>query len=412
MNVRRDSTVELTRSLRDGYWRADRHEKTAMLNTFCEATGYHRKYASRLLRWGAADRGTGRRKRGRPQTYDALVVGALQTVAEATSWICGKRLAPVLPETVAALEREGALRLSPQVREALVAMSAATIDRRLAPYKRRHAKGLGVTCPGSLLKRQIPIRTFTAWDDQVPGFTEVDLVAHCGESAAGVYICSLSLTDIATGWTECTSVLNKGQEAVFEGLKRLRTRLPFPLLGIDSDNGTEFINKHLLNYCQSEHITFTRCRPYHKDDQAHIEQKNGNVVRRWIGYERLEGQALCGQLDTIYTLLRVYLNGFLPVRKCISKERVGSKLTKRYDRAATPLARAVQAGVIPPGVEAQFRHLLDEAGPMARKRQVDRELDRVWDLQDAWLASVARHRVPRTLLQSRQPLLHEASAPL
>jgi len=339
-------------------------------------------------------------------------VGALRTVAEATDGLCGKNLAPVLGEIVAALEREGALKISAEVRGALIGMSAATIDRRLGPDKRRWSKGRGITRPGSLLKRQIPIRTFTPWDDQLPGFAEVDLVAHCGTSTAGVYICSLTLTDIATGWTELASLPNKGQEAAFHGLKRVRRQLPFPLLGIDSDNGGEFINQHLLSYCQREHLTFTRCRPYHKDDQAHVEQKNGNIVRRWVGYERLEGQGSCEQLERVYAFLRLYINGYIAVRKCIGKERVGSKVIKRFDRAATPLTRAVRAGVVSSGAEAQFRGMLAEWGPMRLKRQIELELDRLWDLHEARLASIIRRSASRTLLQPGQSLQHEALTPL
>jgi hypothetical protein len=383
MDVRHESKQDLTKSLRDRYWRADKAEKGRILDTFCAATGYHRKYAMTVLRWGTTRRGPRSRGPGRPRTYNPLVIGALRTVAEATDWICGKRMAPVLPELVAALEREGALRLSAETREALVGLSAATIDRRLAADKRSQRKGRGITKPGNLLKRQIAVRTFTPWDEQKAGFTEVDLVGHCGETTAGTYVCSLTLTDLATAWTELAAVANKGQEAAFGGLQHTRSRLPFPLLGIDSDNGTEFINHHLVEYCRKETLTFTRCRPYHKDDQAHVEQKNGNIVRHWVGYERLEGEAICAQLNVVYDLLHVYVNGYLPVRKCIEKRRSGAKVTKRYDRAATPFTRALRARVVPPEKEAEFRSLLDASGPMALKRRIDLELDRLWDLYEA-----------------------------
>jgi len=189
------------------------------------------------------------------------VVTALQVVADATGWICGERLAPFLPEIVPALEREGALVLSGEMRTALLGMSAATIDRRLARARQRaNPHGLGTTKSGSLLKQQIPVRTYTPWEDQQAGFVEIDLVAHCGTATAGEYVCTLTMTDLATGWTLCRAIPNKGQRAVVDAVETMRGQLPFPLLGIDSDNGSEFINNHLLRYCQRERLTFTRCR--------------------------------------------------------------------------------------------------------------------------------------------------------
>ena len=234
--------------------------------------------------------------------------------SEATGWICGKRLAPALPRLVPALEAEGALKLDEELREQLLRVSAATIDRRLAEARRKaKPRGLPTTKPGSLLKQQIPVRTYTPWDEQKPGFLEIDLVAHCGESTDGTYCCTLDAVDVGTGWTECEPVLNKGQIAAYEALQRIRSRLPFALLGIDSDNGSEFINNHLKRYCDAEEITFTRGRAYHRDDQAHVEQKNYTAVRLLVGYGRYEGPEALEQLRRVYALSRLHINGWLPV---------------------------------------------------------------------------------------------------
>ncbi len=247
MTVRQQSKHELATALQRRYWTATREDKGRMLDEFCATTGYHRKYAVRLLRQGPPKKRPRIQKLGRPLTYSQEVVTALQVAAEATGWICGKRLVAALPDLIPALEREHALTVSPLVRQSLLTLSAATIDRRLVAARRKATPfGLMTTKPGSLLKKQIPIRTYTPWDDERPGFVETDLVAHCGTSAAGEYVCSLVITDIATGWTECAAIPNKGQRAVVTAIAEVEERLLMALLGIDSDNGTEFINAHLL----------------------------------------------------------------------------------------------------------------------------------------------------------------------
>lgn len=314
------------------------------------------------------------------RTYGPPVITALVVAAEVTGWICGKRLAPFLAELVPALEREGAV-LSDEVRTSLLGLSAATVDRRLR-LAREEAKpfGLGTTRPGSLLKRQIPIKTYTPWDEQEAGFCEIDLVAHCGTSAAGSYVHTLDVTDIATGWTECIAVSTRDQECVRAALEEAWERLLFPLKGIDSDNGAEFINGHLLRYCTQERLTFTHCRPYHKDDQAHVEQKNWSVVRQLIGYERYEGAQASAQFKRIYALLHIYVNGYLPVMKLVGKEREGATVRKQYDQAKTPYRRALEAGVVSPEQRAAFEKMMAEQGPLALRRRIERELNRLWDL--------------------------------
>ena len=239
------------------------------------------------------------------------------------------------------------------------------------------------------MKKQVPIRTYTPWDEQAPGFLEIDTVAHCGTSTQGEYICTLNTTDIATGWTEPWAVLGKTQRGVFGALEEIRGKLSFPLLGIDFDNGPEFLNDHLIRYCQAERITFTRCRAYHKNDQAHIEQKNWTVVRQFVGYDRFESPAALVQMRKVYELLRLYVNLYQPVMKLIGKEREGSKLRKHYDMAKTPFRRGAEAGSIAGEKRAELERLMAENGPLSLRRRLDAELDKLWRLRAAGQTGVA-----------------------
>src|SRR6266542_3927079 len=287
MGVQRQSKQEYMARMQGRYLKAGKREKGTLLDEVVAVTGYHRRHAVRVLRHSrfpdpklaaiqglappgqrTARRGTGRggRPPGRPRVYSSVVVGALRVAAEASNWLCGTRLAPFLPELVPALEAEGELRLTAEDRARLLAMSARTLDRRLRLFRlQRDPKnwhGLGTTKPGSLLKHQVPIQTYTPWEDQRPGFFEIDLVAHCGTTTEGFYLNTLTATDVATGWTECIGVWGKSQRAVFAGLETTRGRLPMRLLGLDSDNGSEFLNAHLVRYCTQEQLTFTRRPPW------------------------------------------------------------------------------------------------------------------------------------------------------
>lgn len=289
MDVQRQSKQEYMARMQGRYLKATKREKGRLLDEVVTVTGYHRRHAVRVLRhgrfpdrqlaplvaaqepmavarrWGGVGGAPGGRPPGRPRVYSSVVVGALRVAAETSNWLCGTRLAPFLPELVPALETEGALRLTAADRAALLAMSARTIDRRLRLFRlQRDPKnwhGLGTTKPGTLLKNQVPIQTYTPWEEQRPGFEEIDLVAHCGTTTEGFYLNTLNATDVATGWTECVGVWGKSQRSVFAGLETIRGRLPMPLLGVDSDNGSEFLNAHLVRYCTQEQITFTRSRP-------------------------------------------------------------------------------------------------------------------------------------------------------
>ncbi len=382
MGVRQESKHELAEGWHGRYLKADRKERGRLLDEFVALTGYHRKYANSLLKHGPPRQGARLGRRGRPVVYGPAVLAALEVAAEAAGWICGKRMAPFMAEFVPSLEREGALVLSEEVRTRLLAMKAATIDRRLSTARAREKPhGIATTRPGSLLKRQVPVRTYTPWDEQVPGFLEIDTVAHCGTTTEGEYICTLNVTDLATGWTECQAVMGKTQKAVHGALEEIRGRLPFPLLGIDFDNGSEFLNGHLIRYCQAEEITYTRCRAYHKDDQAHIEQKNWSVVRAFVGYDRYESAAALVQLRRVYSLLRLYVNLYQPAMKLVGKERQGSKVRKCYDEARTPFRRGTEAGVIAGEERAALEGLMDQHGPLGLKRRIDAELDKLWRLR-------------------------------
>jgi hypothetical protein len=369
MAVRQRSKHELVAALQGRYRRADRAGKARLLDEFCAATGYHRKHAIRLLRDGPPAARTGHG--GRARIYSSVVIGALRVCVEAGGWLCGKRLAPFLGELVPALEAEGALRLEPLVRSQLLAMSAATIDRRLQPFRLQLAHGFSATKPGSLLKSQVPVRTWTPWDEQRIGFLEIDLVAHCGTNNRGQYLFTLVATDVASGWTECMGVPSKRQDDVFNALEFIRGRLPFVLLGLDSDNGGEFLNSHLVQYCAQHRLTFTRSRPYWKNDQAHVEQKNWSIVRKLMGYDRYESPEALAQLNRVYELLRLWTNHWQPVMKLIGKERVGAKLRKRYDVARTPYQRLRESRdlSLPRRLRLEAEHA--PLAPLALKQQLD-----------------------------------------
>jgi len=305
------------------------------------------------------------------------------------AWLrTGKRLAPFLPELVPALEAEGELRLVAEDQAQLLAMSAATIDRRLRLFRlQRDPKnwhGLGTTKPGSLLKNQVPIQTYTPWEEQRPGFLEIDLVAHCGTTTAGFYLNTLVGTDVATAWTECVGVWGKSQRAVFAGMETSRARLPIRLLGLDSDNGSEFLNAHLVRFCTQEQITFTRSRPYWKNDQAHVEQKNWSVVRRLVGYGRYESEAALVQLNRVYDLLRVWTNFWQPSLKLIAKERddMTGKAKKKYDMAQTPYRRLLVSGVLTDSQQQALAETFAAYGPAGLRRQLAAAVEQLGRLQE------------------------------
>lgn len=333
------SKRELLEALRNPYENASYKGRSRLLDGFQAATGYSRKYAIKLMK-GTVN--LKKRTRGpRASPYDHELKAALSTIWQAAGCICCKRLIPFLPELIPALERCNHIDLKPATRENLLRISAATADRMLKSERQRLGRSVGMTQRGSLLRRQIAVRTSAQWDDVVPGFFEADLVAHNGGNQHGQFIYTLTMTDISSGWTECAPLMRKTDDEVVAAIKKVRNRLPIPLLGLDTDNGSEFINHTLSDYCKDQNIVFTRSRVFKSNDQAHVEQKNGSVVRRLVGYKRFEGDQMHRCMNDLYKLTRLYVNFFQPSCKLQSKVRDGGHVTKRYDKAQTPCQRLI-----------------------------------------------------------------------
>jgi hypothetical protein len=289
------------------------------------------------------------------------------------------------------LRRQGELRVDAGSEAQLIHLSAATIDRLLEPVRRVGGrKSFSTTRPGSLLKSQIPIRTFADWSENKPGFMETDLVAHCGESTDGFYLNTLCAVDVATGWTECLPVWGKGQERVKTALHKIRLDLPFNLLGVDSDNGSEFINQCLYDYCRRQEITFTRSRAYKKNDSCHVEQKNGNIVRRLVGYDRYTSQSAYACLERVYRLVRLYINFFQPTMKLISKSRHGAKVYKVYETAQTPYQRLTKVAELCQTKQAELAAIYQGLNPVRLLKQINGNLEQLWTLADRSPSSVTR----------------------
>jgi hypothetical protein len=370
------SKRELFAEVQPRYLKANKAEKQKILDEFTASTGYHRKYAIRILKHGYRCRPN--KPKGRRAIYRGEVVEALEQIWEIYGRICSKRLHPYLPEGIKVLERCGELTLSTETKDLLLRMSRSSIDRCLAPARFNKPHGLSTTKPGTLLKKNIPVRTFTDWNEDKPGFMEVDLVAHCGESTAGQFLNTLTCTDLCTGWTEPIALLRRSQEAVRDAIDAMRSDIPFDLLGIDSDNGSEFINDLLYRYCLDHEITFTRSRPYRKNDQAHVEQKNWSVVRHVIGYDRLEGQEQYVILASIYQDLRLYVNFFQPVLKLVAKERIGNKLVRKYDIARTPYQRVMERQDVPLTRKAQLLNAYLRLNPAQLRNRIDQKVLQLW----------------------------------
>jgi hypothetical protein len=370
---------ELVAEARNDYWRASKKEKTRIIDTLVLFTHYQRKYALALLNGHYVHhKATTRRRR---RIYTQEVTDALVLIWKTCDGIASRRLHPFVPEMVSILERQRALQLTPEVRQKLLQISRPTMDRLLRPARRaRVPHGRSTTKPGTLLKKSIPIHTWADWNDAKPGFLEIDLVAHCGESTDGDYLATLNTVDVATGWSECVIPRNRGELAVQAALAEIRQRLPMPLLGIDSDNGPEFINNHLKRYCDQEKLTFTRSRPYKKNDQAHVEGKNWTVVRRYVGYARYEGDLARLELNDLYKDVRLYVNFFQPVMKLIEKTRVDGRVKKVYDQAQTPYQRVLASPDVRQESKDKLTSLYRTLDPVALYGKMQKQLERIWKL--------------------------------
>jgi hypothetical protein len=385
---------EYLKAIHARYRQAARPLKRQILDEFCQVSGYHRKYAIRLLNGPPPGRPRAQRRQRGPR-YSPQVIRVLAAIWAAAGYPWSVRLKALLPLWLPwARTRFG---LAPALEQPLLALSPRQMDRRLQPHRRRLTKRLyGRTKPGTLLKHHIPLRT-DRWAVTTPGFTEVDLVAHSGECADGEFLHSLNLTDIHTTWVETRAVMGKGQAGVQAALEEMRTALPFALQGIDSDNGSEFINAHLYRYCQARAIQFTRGRPYKKDDNAHVEQKNWTHVRKLMGYVRYDSPPALAAMNALYRHeLRLFQNLFLPSVKLVRKVRVGARVRRVYDRPQTPLERVRACPEADSRRVAQLTALRDRLDPFLLAQRIDQQLERLYAL--------AQHR-PRPRSAGTPPAL-------
>jgi hypothetical protein len=378
----RQSKFELLDVLRERYQSASKSEKSKVLDEFIAVAGCHRKHAIRLLTAPCESSSRALSTAVGQRTYCEAVREAIIILWESADRICGKRLKAVLPTLLASLERHGRLNLDPSVRQRVVSISAATIDRLLVPVRSKTStrkKRKSSPKPS----QHVRVRTFADWDEPPPGFLEIDFVAHGGSSMRGTFLWSLVATDVCSGWTEAIPLVAREQSLVTEGLEVIRRQLPFPLLGIDSDNDSAFINDTVLAYCQQHALEFTRSRAYRKNDQAWIEQKNGAVVRRFVGYERFSGVVAGQCLAGLYQSVRLYVNHFQPSFKLRSKIRVGAKVRKSYHAPASPSARLLAYPGIPEAVKEKLRTEENQMDPLEL-------LHRIRDGQSA-LAALVSH---------------------
>jgi hypothetical protein len=378
--VGRWSRWEYFREMYGRYRGASRKERSGLLTEFCKVAGYNRKYALRLLNGRPPKRVPAEKRKRRPK-YSRGVVEVLRVVWEAANYPWSLRLKALLPVWLPWVKKH--MVVSARLERELLAISPRQIDRRLGPYKKQVKRRLyGRTKPGTLLKHQIPIKA-ERWQTSEPGFGEIDLVSHSGDRADGEFVHSLTFTDIYSTWTETRAVMGKSQAFVQEALDDVRNKLPFPMRGIDSDNGSEFINHHLVAYCAAKQIEFTRSRPYKKDDNAHVEQKNWTHVRKLLGYLRYDSQQAVVKMNELYRGdLRLFQNLFLPSVKLVAKKRVGSRLRRFYDSPKTPLDRLLETPSRPSLRLSGLRALRNRLDPLVLSSRIDTKLRRIHALSN------------------------------
>lgn len=368
---------EYLRAIYERYRKAGRKAKKVILSEFCANTGYHRKYAIRLLNGPQPEkRHVAGERRHRRVSYHVETLAVLTAVWEAAGYPWSVRLKALLPQWMPWIRKH--FRLRAEIAKQLLQISPRQMDRRLRAQKTQRRKRLyGRTKPGYLLKHHIPVKT-DRWDVATPGFTEVDLVSHSGNSSSGEFAHTLNVTDIHTTWTESLAVLGRAEEPVQRALNEIATDLPFPLLGVDSDNGSEFINYHLKSWCERNQIQLTRGRPYKKDDNAHIEQKNWTHVRKLLGWDRYDTHEVVAAMNDLYRReLRLWLNLFLPSVKLLKKVRVGSKVRRVYDAPRTPFERVRACPQANPEKLAQLEQLRKSLDPFQLSRSIERKLERL-----------------------------------
>ena len=371
------AAAEYAVAVRHRYGAAGRAEKGRILDEFCATTGMHRKAAIRLL-----NRKTGPAavRKGRPRRYGPEAAQALVSIWQVSDRMCGKLLAAVKADLVEALERHRELRLEPEVRKQVLEMSAATIDRILSRHRRRLGVQPQRRSASGGLKGEVPIRTWRDWKGTVVGSLQADLVLHCGESTGGFYLTSLCAVDVATGWTEVQPVWGLGKQRVGTAIHLVRQRLPFAMQSLHTDNGSEFINHTLYNWCRQEQIAFTRGRSYRKNDQAYVEQRNWLMIRRQVGYSRLASKQAFALLGQLYPLLCQQLNFFRPVRKLVAKDRAGAHVLKRYDEPRTSYQRLLETGVLTTEASEDLKRRMTTINHAELQRRIDRVLRDLWQL--------------------------------
>ncbi len=374
------SRKDYLKQVKRRYLKASKKEKSSMLSEFVKNTGYNEKYAIRILApvHSYIEKSINRK---RHYTYTNEDIYWLKKIWEIMDYPCGQRMAPMMPEMISKLVHFKELNIPEIAQEKLMYIGSSTIDDRLRPFKIEAKRKINSTTkPGSLLKKQIPIRTIS-WDEQRIGCCELDTVVHCGDNASGEFICSIDLTDILTGWTETQAIMGRAQNRVISALDSMKNRLPFDLTAIDPDNGSEFINWQLFKYCYDNDVEFTRGRPYQKNDNAHIEQKNWTHVRKVFGYKRRETEAELNAMNDLYeNELRLYKNFFMPNVKLIDKKRTGKhgeKIKKIYDKAKTPYMRVLECDHVDEKIKTQLKRQYDKLNPAELKRNIETKLKKL-----------------------------------
>lgn len=369
---------ELIKKVKSRYLKSTKETKSKILNELCINTNLHRKYLVERLSAKVDLDYVNPINQKRKEFYDANDIHYLKKIWAIFDYPCGQRLEPMMEEYISVLERFKELIVPDYVKVKLLKIKSATIDRRLEKFRVfRHKKVFSTTKPGSMLKKNIPIKT-SSWDENRLGFGELDTVAHCGSKAAGEFIFTLTYTDISSCWTISEAVMGKSQIRIKKGLDNINIRLPFSLLGIDPDNGSEFINWQLYNHCLAKNIEFTRGRPYQKNDNAHIEQKNYTHVRKLVGYKRLDKEHQLNKMNDLYwNEWDFYKNFFIPNKKLIEKKRVGAKIVKKYDVPKTPYQRLLEHKDFPEIKKEKLKLIYVKLNPAEIKRSIDGKLSRI-----------------------------------
>lgn len=374
------SRSEYLEAIRKRYLESSKKDKKVILDEFCQVCGYNRKYSIQRLNKEPQENSNQRRfKRGRKRKYDKEVFEIIKHLWITTNLPCSKRLKVIIPLWLPYYPYS----LEEGIKEALLTISPATIDRMMKPWRSRYLKqGLATTKPGSLLKKHIPIKT-NQWDECKPGFLEVDSVAHCGNSVSGMFVYTINSVDIFSGWTEQRAVWGKGERGVIEAIKSIENALVFDIHGFDCDNGSEFINWHLLRYLKSRKkpVNFTRTRPYYKNDNAHIEGKNWTHVRQYLGYQRFDKIELVDLLNDLYTSeWNRYFNFFIPSVKLLSKERIGSKTLKKHDLPKTPYQRILAAKTISLSTKEKLENQFEQLNPFQLQKRMFEKIKNIMQI--------------------------------